>query len=186
MTKSFVWRAVVAGWAGGFVGNALLGSLFSSSWIKNILYDPNLQSEVFLWLTPQRDVVVSVVGLIVLSGIHGLLFARLAPSLPGRGWKAKGLWWGFVIWAMYWVFQEWFIYVTLLREPIWLAALELVILLSGALIEGLVIARIIGGGPPTVVSTARDDRHEGDAVAVVQRRVAFAGQHHAAIDRDVP
>lgn len=135
-------RAIAAGWIGGFAGNALLGAAFSSTWVRGILYDPTLQSPLFISLTPQRNIAVSVIGLIVLSGIHGVLFAMLRSSLPGRTWITQGLWWGLAIWAMYWLFQEWFIYVTLLQEPLPLAALELAILLGGALVEGVVIARL--------------------------------------------
>lgn len=55
----------------------------------------------------------------------------------------KGLFWGFAIWAMYWLFQEWFIYHTLLREPVMLCALELSILLLGSLVEGVIISLIL-------------------------------------------
>lgn len=41
---------------------------------------------------------------------------------------------------MYWVFQEWFVYHTLLLEPLLLNLLELVILLIGSIIEGLIIS----------------------------------------------
>jgi hypothetical protein len=55
----------------------------------------------------------------------------------------KALMWGVIIWATYWLFQEWFIYVTLLNEPIKLATFELAILLCGSLVEGLVISRLV-------------------------------------------
>ena len=41
---------------------------------------------------------------------------------------------------MYWLFQEWFIYHTLLGEPILLNLLELAILFIGSLMEGVIIA----------------------------------------------
>lgn len=133
-------RLVLAGWFGGFAGNAFLGAMFSSAWIKGALYNPAWQSQLFLDITPQRDIAVSVVGLIVLSGLHGILFHLFKASIPGRSAIQKGLFWGMVIWATYWLFQEWFIYITLLREPIALALIELAILLIGSLIEGVVIA----------------------------------------------
>jgi hypothetical protein len=145
MTLREALHACLAGWAGGFLGNAFLGAAFSSPWMARILYDPHLQSALFISLTPQRDVAVSVMGLIALSAIHGLLFAVLRPAIPGRGWVRKGLWWGAAVWSMYWLFQEWFIYVTLLREPLALAALELIVLLAGSLIEGVVVARVVMG-----------------------------------------
>ena len=135
-------RALAAGVAGGFAGNAFLGACFTSPWIQSLLYDPAVQSALFLEITPQRDVARSVAGLVVLSSLHGLFFRIFAPSMPGPGWARKGLFWGLVIWAMYWLFQEWFVYHTLLREPLILCLLELALLLAGSLIEGMVIAAI--------------------------------------------
>lgn len=143
MTGKQFFRALQAGWLGGFVGNGLLGALFSSSPVREILYNPNVQSQLFLTLTPQRDIAVSVIGLVVLSGLHGVLFAVLQASIPGKSWLPKGLWWGFFLWATYWLFQEWFIYITLLGEPLSLAALELGILLLGSLLEGVVISGLM-------------------------------------------
>lgn len=136
-------KAMVAGWVGGFVGNGFLGALFSAPLVRDVLYDPSLQSEVFRALTPTRDIPLSVTGLVLLSALHGVVFRRVAGALPGAGWFGKGVWWGVGIWAMYWLFQEWFIYVTLLREPVLLAALELTILLGGSLVEGIVISWLV-------------------------------------------
>jgi hypothetical protein len=141
--NTLYWRALIAGWLGGFIGNAFLGTAFTSPWIKTILYHPTWQSPLFLQITPQRNIAVSVVGLVVLSGLHGVLFQVFKDALPGRTTWQKGAFWGLCIWAMYWLFQEWFIYVTLLGEPVLLATLELVILLIGSFIEGIVIAKII-------------------------------------------
>jgi len=135
-------RSLVAGWVGGFLGNAFLGVVFSSPWIMAVLYHPTWQSPLFLELAPQRDVAQSVIGLIFLSGLHGALFAQFEPSIPGHSWLGKGLFWGTTIWLTYWLFQEWFIYVTLLREPVLLALFELAILLVGSLVEGVVIAKL--------------------------------------------
>jgi hypothetical protein len=143
MSMSAIWRAAGAGVAGGFFGNAMLGILFTSPPVRAVLYNEQLQSALFLEVTPTRDVAYSVVGLILLSAIHGLLFKRFAPTIPGERWWTKGLAWGGVIWAMYWLFQEWFIYHTLLREPLLLAGVELAILLLGSLAEGLVIAFLV-------------------------------------------
>src|SRR5512145_3312955 len=133
-------KAVMAGMLGGFIGNGVLGALFSLPPIRSVLYDPALQSSLFLEITPLRNVPVSVAGLVLLSAIHGWLFAVLRPSIPGKSWIRKGLFWGFSIWAMYWLFQEWFIYHTLLQEPFILNLLELLLLLAGSVIEGLIIA----------------------------------------------
>ena len=144
LVERLLWP-LAAGWIGGFLGNALLGAAFSSPPIRAVLYHPDWQSRLFIDITPQRDIAVSVIGLVVLSGLHGVLYRQLAPSIPGRTWVAKGLAWGVMLWALYWLFQEWFIYVTLLKEPIALALVELAILLAGSLLEGMVIAGLLSG-----------------------------------------
>lgn len=143
--KEGTGKIVIAGLVGGFVGNAVLGAVFSSPPVQSVLYDPALQSPLFIELTPKRDIPVSVGGLVVLSVIHAWLFSVFKPSIPGDSWIHKGLFWGLTIWLTYWLFQEWFIYHTLLGEPLLLNLLELVILLSGSLVEGLIIARILAG-----------------------------------------
>lgn len=128
---------------GGLAGNGVLGLLFSSDLVRRVLYDPSMQSALFLEITPQRNIPLSVAGLVVLSAIHGGLYLRLAPSIPGSRWWRKGLSWGAVIFAMYWAPQEWFIYHTLLGEPLILNVLELSLLSVGCAVEGLVIARCL-------------------------------------------
>ena len=135
--------ALAAGWIGGLAGNALLGALFSSPLIRGTLYHPDWQSSLFIEVTQQRDIAISVAGLILLSGLHGLLFEQLWQSIPGRSWLTRGFVFGAAVWANYWLFQEWFIYVTLFKEPLLLALLELAILLCGSLVEGTVIAWLL-------------------------------------------
>ena len=136
-------KIVLAGLAGGFLGNGVLGAAFSLPAITSILYNPALQSKLFIDITPLRDIPVSVAGLVVLSVIHSWLFSVFALSIPGESWVRKGLFWGLTIWLMFWVFQEWFSYHSLLGEPLALNLLELAILLAGSLVEGLVIAFIL-------------------------------------------
>ncbi|MFN0130205.1 MAG: hypothetical protein ACKV19_26380 [Verrucomicrobiales bacterium] len=136
-------KIIIAGLLGGFIGNGVLGALFSSPPVRSLLYSPDLQSELFRQVTQHRNIPVSVAGLVVLSIVHAWLFAILSASIPGRTWLRKGLFWGVVIWAMYWLFQEWFIYHTLLNEPLLLCLLELSILLLGSLVEGVLIAVIL-------------------------------------------
>lgn len=136
-------RIISAGLLGGFLGNGVLGGIFSLPLVKSILYDPSLQSKLFIDVTPGRDIPISVAGLVVLSIVHAWLFAMFLPSLPGGTRLKKGLFWGVTIWLMYWVFQEWFIYHTLLMEPFILNFLELAILLAGSLVEGVVISFMV-------------------------------------------
>lgn len=134
------WRIILAGLLGGAAGNGVLGVLFSSPPVRRVLYDPTLQSRLFIDVTPIRNIPLSVAGLVALSVVHAWLFSVLSPSVPGRTWLRKGLFWGLTIWLMYWVFQEWFIYHTLLGEPWFLNLLELLLLLVGSLVEGVVIS----------------------------------------------
>jgi hypothetical protein len=140
-------KIVIAGLVGGFVGNGVSGAIFSSPPVQAILYNPDFQSALFIEITPKRNIPVSVAGLVVLSVIHSWLFSVFKLSIPGRAWIQKGLFWGLTIWLMYWVFQEWFIYNTLLGEPLVLNLLELSILLVGSFVEGIIIAFFLARPP---------------------------------------
>lgn len=132
--------AGAAGMLGGFVGNGVLGMVFSSDALRSILYDPAIQSPLFLQVTSERNIPLSVGGLVVLSAIHGWLYALFSQAMPGRSWPQRGIFWGAVIFAMFWLPQEWFVYHTLLGEPLLLNLLELTVLAVGSAAEGLVIA----------------------------------------------
>ena len=138
MNKSL--RIIIAGLIGGFIGEGIMGGLFMSPPINSILYNPEIQSQLFIEITPDRDLFKSITGMVVLSIAHAWFYSIFIQSIPGKTWIKKGLFWGFTIWLMYWVFQEWFIYHTLLNEPILLNLLELTILLLGSLAEGIIIA----------------------------------------------
>ncbi len=141
--KDSAGKIILAGLLGGFLGNGVSGLIFSTPFIKSILYNSSIQSKLFLEITPLRNIPLSVSGLVILSVIHSWLFLILMLSVPGNSWLKKGLSWGLVIWLMFWVFQEWFIYHTLLGEPFLLNLLELALLLPGSLVEGIIIARIL-------------------------------------------
>lgn len=47
MTKNGAMNILVAGLVGGFVGNGVLGALFSSPPLQSILYNPEWQSPPF-------------------------------------------------------------------------------------------------------------------------------------------
>ena len=131
------------GLVAGFVSGAILGGFCMSPTVQFLIYNPEWQSDLFIEITPDRDLVKSVICLIILSIAHSWLYDLFKPSIPGNNWLKKGLFWGFTIWLMYWVFQEWFIYHTLLEEPILLNLLELTILFIGSATEGLIIAILL-------------------------------------------
>ena len=141
--KNNIFKIIYSGLFAGFISEGILGAIFSSKPIQKILYNPVLQSKLFLEITPTRDLFYSVSGIVILSIIHSWLFFVFKNSIPGKYWIKKGLFWGFAIWLMYWVFQEWFIYHTLLQEPLVLTMVELSILLIGSLIEGLIISKFL-------------------------------------------
>lgn len=136
-------RIILAGVVGSFVSNGVLGALFSSPPIQAILYNPEVQSVLYRELTTARNLPVSVAGLVVLGVVHSWLFAVLRESIPGRTVLRQGLFWGVAIWAMYWLIQEWWIYRTMLHEPVLLCLFELVLLLLGSLVEGVIIAWVL-------------------------------------------
>ncbi len=144
MKRSSV-RFAIAGLIAAFAANGFLGAVFSSVIVQSILYNPQAQSELFLTITPTRNIPISVAGLVALGGLHGYLYSLLEASIPGRHRWQRGAVWGVIIWATYWLAQEWFIYVTLLREPLHLALFELTILLAASVAEGILIA-LIGYG----------------------------------------
>ncbi|GAC1426446.1 MAG: hypothetical protein NVS1B13_18030 [Flavisolibacter sp.] len=141
--KNKAIKIIYAGLIAGFVSEGFLGAIFSSPPIQKILYNPNWQGKLFLEVTPTRDLFPSVVGIVLLSIAHSWLFTIFQKSIPGETWIKKGLFWGLTIWLMYWVFQEWFIYHTLLKEPILLNIIELTILILGSFIEGLIISKFL-------------------------------------------
>ena len=135
-------KIIFAGLLAGFVSEAVLGLLFTSSLVRSILYNPQWQSPLFIEVTSNRVVSlpVTIAGLVILSIIHAWLYSIFIKSIPGNTWVRKGLFWGLTIWLMYWVFQEWFIFRTLLGEPVLLTLLELTLLVVGSFVEGLIIA----------------------------------------------
>ena len=52
MTNNSALKILLAGLVGGFVGNGVLGALFSSPPIQSILYNPEWQSQIFTEITP--------------------------------------------------------------------------------------------------------------------------------------
>lgn len=68
--KNRTFKIVYSGLIAGFVSQGILGGLFMSSPVQAILYDPNLQSQLFIDVTSTRALFPSVAGLVVLSIIH--------------------------------------------------------------------------------------------------------------------
>lgn len=114
-----------------------MGLLFLNPWTQSLLYHADWQSLLYRQVTPQRDLLPSIVGLVVWGVVPAFLHRRLA--LPGSPWRA-GLATATWIGLLFWLPQEWFIYVTLLGEPLPLAALELLFAALGCLVQGWLLA----------------------------------------------
>jgi hypothetical protein len=89
MMNNHTVKMLAAGLVGGFIGNGVLGALFSSPPIQAILYNPEWQSQLLIEITPKRNMPISVAGLVILSIIHAWLFSILLPLIPGRTWLKK-------------------------------------------------------------------------------------------------
>lgn len=136
-TTSSLVRTALWGLLAAFVSQGLMGVLFLNPWTQGLLYHEQWQSLLYRQVTPQRDLLPSIVGLVVWGLIPAFLHRRLAPSgSPWRAGLATATW----IWLLFWLPQEWFIYVTLLGEPLPLAGLELVLAALGSLAQGLLLA----------------------------------------------
>lgn len=94
-------KIIYSGLIAGFVSEGFLGGIFMSSTIQKILYNPNWQSKMFLEITPMRDLLQSIAGIVILSIGHSWLFTIFQKSIPGTTWINKGLFWGITIWLMY-------------------------------------------------------------------------------------
>lgn len=132
---SWLWFVVV-GLGAGFVSQGIMGALFMNPWSQAVLMDPGLQSSLYRELSVLRPLVPSIVGLVLWGLVPALLHRRLAH--PGPWWKA-GLVTGAWVWALFWLPQEWFMYITLLAEPVPLATLELVFAAVGCAVQGLIL-----------------------------------------------
>lgn len=83
-------------------------------------------------------------GFLLFTLLHVLVYLRLAPVLPGKGWVGKGLSLALGIWVFQYGYFEFFTPFNQYREPFHLIAYELVLQGIMAAVEGLAIARILG------------------------------------------
>ena len=89
MHKNF--KIIIAGLIGGFIGEGIMGGLFMSPPINSMLYDPVIQSPLFIEITPNRDLFKSIAGMVVLSIAHAWFYSLFMQSIPGKTWLKKGL-----------------------------------------------------------------------------------------------
>lgn len=91
----------------------------------------------------QMNLPIAIIGLILLSTIHAVIFAFIGGALPGSTWLGRGIVFGVMIWLLFWLFQEWFAFHCLLGVRLSLNSFRLLVLLIGAIIEGVIISWII-------------------------------------------
>jgi hypothetical protein len=130
---------IVAGLLGGFISNAFIGFILTRAFVHRVL-NPDKHTTHYREASTGIRLPIAIGGLITLTIIHAWLFYILCGSLPGSTWLPKGLAWGFVIWLMYWVFQEWFSFRMLFGLPALHSLFRLVVFLLAAFIEGMIIA----------------------------------------------
>ena len=88
----------------------------------------------------QQPSVPMIAGFFLFTLLHVLVYLRLAPVLPGRGWVGKGLSLALGIWVFQYGYFEFFTPFNQYREPLHLIAYELVLQGIMAAVEGLAIA----------------------------------------------
>lgn len=108
-----------------------------------MMHDSTRNSRRYIDSASQMKLPVAIIGLILLSIIHSVIFAFIGPALPGTTWLSHGIAFGVMIWLFFWLFQEWFAFHCLLGVPFSLNAFRLLVLLIGAMIEGIIIACIV-------------------------------------------
>lgn len=92
----------------------------------------------------QQPSVPMITGFFLFTLLHVLVYLRLAPVLPGRGWVTKGLSLALGIWVFQYGYFEFFTPFNQYREPLHLIAYELMLQGIMAAVEGLAIARLMG------------------------------------------
>jgi hypothetical protein len=81
--KNNTVKIIYSGLFAGFISEGILGAPFMSPPVQNILYNPDIQSKLFLDITPTRDFLPSIAGIVLLSIAHSWLFTIFQKSIPG-------------------------------------------------------------------------------------------------------
>ena len=140
-----ILRAGVAGAVAWWVG---LFGIFGS--LQSVLGDPELQSQkmiaVYEMAPPARivgDPWLLPAAMLVVALIQAAVFAYLRPALP-RSVVKSGLAFAAVAWALFVPWFEFYLPWSLLLEPTWLVAIELLCWAGLMLLVGLAISAAFG------------------------------------------
>ncbi|MBI4588978.1 MAG: hypothetical protein HY725_09080 [Candidatus Rokubacteria bacterium] len=154
MTSTVSWRRViVATLVAGVLMQAATALLWMNPLTTRLILTPEFgqsQKLINVWrvweplprITEQPSVPM-MVGFLLFTLFHVLLYLRFAPLLPGNGWVGKGLSLALGIWIFQYGYFEFFTPFNQYREPLFLIAYELVLQGIMALVEGLAIARLL-------------------------------------------
>jgi hypothetical protein len=149
-TSGRLSRAFGAGFA-AFIVASIVSNLLFFRLGAGLLFDPDAQSDkllaVFFEMEPlplmftNGPLYLAIAGII--GGLHGLVFAWIAPALPGGRLK-RGLAFGVVLWVLMAVFFEFHTPFNMFGEPVALVALELVFWGVVLAVEGLILSFLYG------------------------------------------
>lgn len=146
-------RVVLAALVAGVLTQAVTAALWMNPITQRIILTPEFgqsQKLISVWrvweplprLTQQPSVPM-IAGFLVFTLLHVLVYLRLAPVLPGRGWVGKGVSLALGIWVFQYGYFEFFTPFNQYHEPLPLIAYELFLQGVMALVEGLAIARLL-------------------------------------------
>jgi hypothetical protein len=138
-------RIISSGLLAGAISNAVVGFIFTRKPIHGMIHDSSRNSRKYIDTASQMNLPVAIIGLILLSVIHSVIFAFIGASLPGVTWVSRGIFFGIMIWLFFWLFQEWFAFHCLLGVPFTINSFRLLVLLIGAVIEGVIISWVMVG-----------------------------------------
>lgn len=150
-------RGPLAGLAGGVAW--LVGLLLFFGPAQRILANPAHQSAKFLAVFAEVEPLprtagslwVLVAGVLTIGMLYGVVFARLGPALPERGWR-KGISFGLVAWALMVPWFEFYLPWNVMHEPLALVLLEMVLWALVLQLVGLTIALVHGALTPGAVA----------------------------------
>jgi hypothetical protein len=144
---------IVQSWFSGMAGAAVAIVVWQllAPFVARITLNPRYQAPDFLAVLSQMVarppdkahlVRFALFWVVLLGGIHGMVFSRLRPSLPGAATARKGLSFGILLWIFSYLFFEFLHPWGQFHEPMPLVLLELLMWLVVALAEGMTLAAL--------------------------------------------
>jgi len=159
VTSTVSWqRVIVVTLVAGVLMQAATALLWMSPLTTRLILTPEFgqsQKLINVWRLweplpriTQQPSVPMIAGFFLFTLLHVLVYLRLAPVFPGRGWVGKGLSLALGIWVFQYGYFEFFTPFNQYREPLPLIAYELGLQGIMAAVEGLAIARVLRSSFP--------------------------------------